>query len=169
MDTTGLNWTLDTLFRHMAWANANLLTTLQGRPKVSYHLSLPHDDWTVVAITEHLVRAAGGYAGALDGVPADDETNVPSATGDFTEMIARCAAFDERLRVASTFPEGRVTRIRDGVQVSRARSTVLAQSIHHATEHRAQIASILSLHQLPGIDLDELDLWAYRDAEGLGN
>ena len=169
MEMPEKNSTLDRLFRHMAWANANLLTALQGLPKDSYQLSLPHDDWTVGAITEHLVRAAGGYAGALDGVPADDESNVPSAAGDFTEMIARCARFDERLRVASTFAEGKVTRIRDGVQISRARSTVLAQSIHHATEHRAQIASILSLHQVPGVDLDELDLWVFGDAEGLGN
>lgn len=169
MDMTGSSSTLEALFRHMAWANANLLTTLQELPKDSYLLSLPHDDWTVAAITEHLVGAAGGYAGALDDVSADNKTNVPSLTEDLTEMIARCAGFDERLRLASMVPEGRVTRIRDGVEISRARSTVLAQSIHHATEHRAQIASILSLHQVPGIDLDEIDLWAYRDAEGSGH
>lgn len=169
MDMTGPSSTLDTLFRHMAWANANLLTVLQELPKDSYRLSLPHDDWTVAAIAEHLVQAAGGYARALDEVQSGYETHDPSAINDLSEMIAKCAQFDERLRVASMVPEGEVTRIRDGVEISRARSTVLAQSIHHATEHRAQIASILSLHQVPGIDLDEIDLWAYRDAEGLGH
>jgi hypothetical protein len=51
---------------------------------------------------------------------------------------------------------------------TRARSTVLAQAIHHATEHRAQIAGALAAHGIDALDLDELDVWAYGDAEGLG-
>ena len=41
-------------------------------------------------------------------------------------------------------------------------------AIHHATEHRAQIAGALAAHGIDAIDLDELDLWAFGDAEGLG-
>ena len=50
----------------------------------------------------------------------------------------------------------------------RARSTVLAQAIHHATEHRAQIAGALAAHGIDAIDLDALDLWEFADAEGRG-
>ena len=48
------------------------------------------------------------------------------------------------------------------------RSTIVGQAIHHATEHRAQIAAALATNGIDAIDLDELDVWAYGDAEGLG-
>jgi uncharacterized damage-inducible protein DinB len=46
--------------------------------------------------------------------------------------------------------------------VKRWRSTILSQSIHHATEHRAQIASALEAKGFKPVDLDELDLWSYE-------
>jgi uncharacterized damage-inducible protein DinB len=46
--------------------------------------------------------------------------------------------------------------------VKRWRSTILSQSIHHATEHRAQIASALEAKGFKPMDLDELDLWAFE-------
>ena len=45
------------------------------------------------------------------------------------------------------------------------RSTVVAQAIHHATEHRAQIAGALATNGIDTIDLDALDLWAFTEAE----
>ena len=46
--------------------------------------------------------------------------------------------------------------------VKRWRSTILSQSIHHATEHRAQIASALEAKGFNPVDLDDLDLWSYE-------
>jgi hypothetical protein len=43
------------------------------------------------------------------------------------------------------------------------------QSIHHATEHRAQIAGIFANHGLKIIDLDAIDLWEFANYEGLGD
>jgi hypothetical protein len=57
---------------------------------------------------------------------------------------------------------------RNDPQNIRARSTVLGPSIHHATEHRAQIAGALVAHGIKALDLDALDVWALGDAEGLG-
>lgn len=153
----------------MAWANAQLLATLHELPPGAYQLSLPHDEWTVAAISKHLVSAAGGYAAALDGKSSAAQISVPVEAHEFLELAGLCESFDARLRQAAILPEAKVSRVRDGVTIYRARSTILGQSIHHATEHRAQIASILSLHQIAGLDLDELDLWAYSDAEGLGD
>ena len=45
---------------------------------------------------------------------------------------------------------------------------VLAQAIHHATEHRARIAGALVVHEVLALNLADLDVWAYGDAEGLG-
>jgi len=92
----------------------------------------------------------------------------PATSADLDELARRCAEFDERLRVLATMPEGMTTYVREGKTIVRARSTILGQSIHHATEHRAQIADILTFHGIEALDLDELDVWAYSDFEGLG-
>jgi uncharacterized damage-inducible protein DinB len=46
--------------------------------------------------------------------------------------------------------------------VKRWRSTILSQAIHHATEHRAQIASALEAKGFTPVNLDDLDLWSYE-------
>ncbi|MFM8937646.1 MAG: hypothetical protein ACKOF0_01350, partial [Actinomycetota bacterium] len=53
-----------------------------------------------------------------------------------------------------------------GNLVKRWRSTILSQAIHHATEHRAQIASALEAKGFKPVDLDELDLWSFEIANG---
>ena len=54
----------------------------------------------------------------------------------------------------------------EGEQVKRWRSTILSQAIHHATEHRAQIASALEAKGFTPVNLDDLDLWSYEKSQG---
>lgn len=169
MDNSKSDPTLDRLFRHMAWANQIMLVKLQEVPMESLTLCAENKEWTVSVIVEHLVRAAGNYgARVLEEAPPGG-FSVPSTREDLVELARRCGEFDARLRDLANQPDGVTTFQRDGRTIHRARSTILAQSIHHATEHRAQIADILSLHGIAAIDLDEMDVWAYGDAEGLGN
>jgi len=37
------------------------------------------------------------------------------------------------------------------------------QAIHHATEHRAQIAGALAAHGITSVDLDAIDVWSLHD------
>ena len=160
---------LDRLFRHMAWANQLLLEQLQTISADALCLTAENDEWSVAAIVEHFVRSAGFYLARVTGDPLPPDFTRPASQGDLLEMAGRCADFDARLRELAGMPEGMTTYQREGKTIVRARSTILGQSIHHATEHRAQIADILSLHGIKAIDLDEMDVWAYSDAEGLGN
>ena len=50
--------------------------------------------------------------------------------------------------------------------VKRWRSTILSQAIHHATEHRAQIASALEAKGFTPVNLDDLDLWSFERETG---
>ena len=159
--------TLDRLLRHMAWANSALMTTLSGLPDSALALAAPRNEWTAAMILGHLVSAAGGYATRLDGVPRPPDTEPPTHAGELAEIIARCADFDARLRAQAVLPDILVPHPHPE-RPARARSTILAQAIHHATEHRAQIAGALSTNGVNAIDLDELDLWAYGEDEGLG-
>ena len=46
------------------------------------------------------------------------------------------------------------------------RSTILAQAIHHATEHRAQLMDALESRGHNAINLDDIDFWAFEATEG---
>ena len=159
--------TLDRLLRHMAWANASLFEGLAGLPDESLAVAAPRNEWPVGRILAHLVDAADRYAARLEGVPRPADTEPPTTGAEVAAQAARCAAIDARLRVQAAVPDG-PSPSPDPANPGRARSTVLAQAIHHATEHRAQIAGALATNGIDAVDLDALDLWAYGDAEGLG-
>ncbi len=159
---------LDRLYRHMAWANQSLFEQLKAVPDEALTLTAENDEWTVAAILEHLVMAAGSYAARVAGSPLPTDFVRPTTQEDVFELARRCSGFDAQLRELAAMPEGMTSYVREGKTIVRARSTILGQSIHHATEHRAQIADILSLHGIKVLDLDELDVWAYSDFEGLG-
>jgi uncharacterized damage-inducible protein DinB len=86
--------------------------------------------------------------------------------GQSTKGAGMPAPFS-RVHEAAYTPAGVVTR-QDDSTLTRARATVLAQTIHHATEHRAQIAGALVAHGITALNFDDLDVWAFGDAEGLG-
>ena len=159
--------TIDRLLRHMAWANAALIDRLAELPDNSLAVASPRNEWTVASILGHLVDSAGGYAARLEGVPRPARTGPPTTAAELAEVRARCAAYDARLRAQAGLPDGPAPSPDRG-KAPRARSTVLGQAIHHATEHRAQIAGALATNGIDAVDLDALDVWAYGDAEGLG-
>jgi uncharacterized damage-inducible protein DinB len=143
-----------------------LIGQLAGLTDEALGLSSPRNEWTVAMILQHQVDAADRYAARLEQKPRPAETEPPTKVAELTEVAARCAAIDARIRSQAAVPDG-PSPSPDGKE-GRARSTILGQAIHHATEHRAQIAGALSTHGIDAIDLDALDLWAYGDAEGLG-
>lgn len=160
--------TSDRLFRHMAWANARLFAVLRNIPETALTYREPGNDWTVGMMVLHLVESAAFYATRLDDQPyADLPFDVVATHDELAIAAAACAGADTRLHHAAHMPHGVIVR-RDNPTLTRARSTVLAQSIHHATEHRAQIAGALIANGVTALNLDDLDVWAFGDAEGLG-
>ena len=156
----------DRLFRHMAWANSHVFDCLSQLSETELLLTAPHDDWTAASILEHLTGA--GYADVLDGL-GRPTTNVPKNSTEVLALKDLSATFDARLREAAKTPEGFTKNPVGDRKIHRARQTILAQAIHHATEHRAQIAGIYASHGMKIVDLDEIDLWAFANYEGLGD
>lgn len=161
--------TTDRLFRHMAWANATFIERLARLPANRLEFSSPgSEEWTVGRILAHFVGSAGFYAARLDGAPVPPRPEPPLDADEVRAVAALCAEHDARLRMQAAMPDAISTYVRDGRTIHRARSTILAQAIHHATEHRAQIAAALAANGVDAIDLDALDVWAYSDYEGKG-
>ena len=161
-----MNPLVDRMFRHMAWANNYVFDRLAELSDDQLRLCAPNDDWTAAEILEHLTAAR--YADLLDGL-GDVETTVPTNSSQVKQLKELSTGFDARLRAAAHEVNGFVEFQRDDRTIRRSRQTILAQAIHHADEHRVQIAGIYASHGLKIIDLDEIDLWAFANYEGLGD
>ena len=156
----------DRLFRHLAWANNYVFDRISEQPDVHLKLCAPNDTWSVAEILEHLT--ASRYADLLDGT-GDIPTQVPSNKAEVLALKELSHSFDVRLRESAKNPVGFVEFQDDERTIRRNRETILTQSIHHATEHRAQIAGIFANHGLKVIDLDAIDMWEFANYEGLGD
>lgn len=150
----------------MAWANSYVFDCLAKLSVQELLFTEPGDDWSAASILQHLT--ASRYADLLDG-QGNVETKVPVNSEEVKALRDLSATFDLRLRLAAQQPDGFVEFNRGEKLIRRSRQTILAQSIHHATEHRAQIAGIFATHNMKIVDLDEIDLWAFANYEGLGD
>ena len=165
MSNTTPDPTLDRLLRHMAWANAQVVARLAEQSPDAWALRAPQNEWSAGRILAHLLNAAQGYATRMSGDPRPDDADEPTTASELASIGERLAAIDALLRRQSTEPEVLITHPKRPDEQDR-RSTILAQSIHHATEHRAQIAGALATNGNNAIDLDAIDLWEFSDAEG---
>ncbi len=165
MTDTSADPTLDRLLRHMAWANAHLVARLLEQPVEVLAHTAPRNEWPAGRILTHLLNAAQGYASRMEGVARPPNVEPPGSPEELAALGARLAVADASLRRQATQPDVLVSHP-DPARGQDLRSTILAQAIHHATEHRAQIAGALATNGNDAIDLDAIDLWEFADAEG---
>lgn len=167
------------LFKHMAWANQEIIGAVAKLPNEALDAYAVNPEWTAREILRHiassaswygfrLMKAAGASEVTLNTLYAKMEAlNVgPATTADIQAFLDALAEADAILLEQSLLPEGEVIRTVEGKTVIRARSTVLTQSIHHATEHRAQLVDALEAKGYKTINLDDFDVWAYCDKFG---
>ena len=149
----------------MSWANQFVLDKLGQLTEEDWKLRLTKEDWSVQELANHIVLAAGGYAHRVSVIAVstglDQKMVIP-----LPDLQKYCAKADEILRIESHKSDEINTYVREGKNIERSRSTIISQSIHHATEHRAQISDTLKVHGIRILDLDEIDLWAFSDFAG---
>jgi uncharacterized damage-inducible protein DinB len=156
------------LLAHMAWANQKTITHLQSLPEESLKAFATNPEWFVAEIVHHIVDSADHYAFRISGIPALTKPGDPCIKdvlliSDLARMKEQAAIVDKALFDCMNFEDIQIEfKNYSGKMVKRWRSTILSQAIHHATEHRAQIASALEAKGFQPMNLDELDLWAYE-------
>ncbi|MEN9324431.1 MAG: hypothetical protein RL414_185 [Actinomycetota bacterium] len=169
------------LVKHMAWANQEIISQVMNMPNEALDAYVVNPEWTVREIARHIASSATWYGWRLLDKSAWSEsdhvswkskldaTEIPPATSkDIAALLNKLSDADEVLLEAARKPEGEVLREVDGKMIIRARSTIISQAIHHATEHRAQLVSALEARGFTSINLDDCDLWAYCDKHGEG-
>jgi uncharacterized damage-inducible protein DinB len=159
------NETLDQLLRHMAWANAALFKQLAALPDAALGHTAPGSEWSVGAIAHHLVTAAENYTQRLHGEPRAPKRAVPTDAAGISELRAALATADAKLREAAGLGGEEILRWTsfNGEAMAFPRWVLVNQAIHHATEHRAQIAGALAANGIRSVDLDAIDVWSLHD------
>ena len=161
-----VNATLDRQLAHMAWANAGAFAVLATLPQAAYAYTSPGSEWSVGAIAHHLATAAENYAQRLHGEPRAEKRELPTTAADLQVLAAALVVADAKLHAGAQLPGDEIlTWISfDGEEISVPRWVLVNQAVHHATEHRAQIAGALAANGNSSLDLDALDVWTFNDA-----
>lgn len=152
---------LTTLFSHNLWANLRLLDHCAELTSEQLDATISGTYGSIIATLRHIILAEQAYfsrisTGQLLRRPKDAP---PLSLAEMTES-ARTTGNGLIEWAAKVQAEDAVLIDWDGTPREVPKTIILTQVINHATEHRAQIMTILT--QL-GIEPPELDSWTYFD------
>lgn len=155
---------LTVLFRHNLWANVRLLKKCAELTAEQLDAGLNGTYGTIRDTLQHLVTAERSYLSRIStGQPyRRPKDALPLSIGEMTEQAALSGSglVEWALKVQ---PEETVRVDWEGAPRDVPKTILLTQAINHATEHRAQVMTILT--QL-GIQPPDLDGWTFfRDQE----
>ena len=124
--------------------------------------------WYAGEIASHIVDSADHYVYRVSGKPALTQPGDPcipdvNVNADLERLKKQAATVDAMLLECVKLDDVQIEFVNyEDKLVKRWRSTILSKAIHHATEHRAQIASALEAQDFTPVNLDDLDLWSYE-------
>lgn len=154
-------------FRHNSMMNARLLEECRGLTLEQIDSTVDGTYGSIGATLVHIANSQVGYAARVTGanrpppLPEDPFPGFGPLTERFSlgnallEDAATKADRDDEIKVTGDDPVG---------TWSMPASLILLQAINHGTEHRSQVATILT--QL-GVQPPAMDGWTYFFASGL--
>lgn len=149
--------------RHNCWANLELLRFCAGLAPDILASTSPGTYGSIHATLQHIVAAEQGYLRALTGEPAPLG---PLAAGDLRpieELIAREETNSSRIEAALVMDADPVRKIQHTDRSVSNAAVVTAQFIHHGSDHRAHVGTILGAR---GVTPPELGVWEYALSVG---
>jgi uncharacterized damage-inducible protein DinB len=153
-------------FRHNAMMNRRLLDACRRLSPEQLGATTPGTYGSIGATLVHIANAQEGYAARFLGIPRPEGLPEEPFPG-FEALAERLAHGDARLQEAAAQlareHEVQVTGDDPPGTWRMAAALLLLQAVNHGTEHRSQVATILT--QL-GVVPPEMDGWAYFFASG---
>jgi uncharacterized damage-inducible protein DinB len=151
-------------FEHHVWSTLRLIDACLPLSAEQLAATAPGLYGSILDTMRHLVGADAGYLFALTaGERREIDEDSLGLQALRSEMETNGTAWS-RLLEQDLDPEAIVTRHRvDGSQSHAPRGVRLAQALHHGTDHRSQICTILTTL---GVEPPEIDVWDYARAGG---
>jgi uncharacterized damage-inducible protein DinB len=152
--------TLTELFRHNRWANERLLEACRDLSEAQRATSVDGTYGELGYTLIHIVRAESWYLKLLTGWEPPVRWEIPGPWPGIDVLLERSRFTGERLyEVAEQLDPDALVDVDDEKVPT---SVVLVQAINHATEHRAQAATILTQ---AGIQPPPVDGWNFGGFE----
>ena len=156
--------TLLRAIQHNNWANRQLLDFCANLTDEQRDWTSPGTYGSIHACLQHILGAESGYLSSLTGGQLPPGGWLPESLVPVDKLRALARSNAERIeRVieAETHPERKITRTSGAIVPA---TVIVAQFIHHGSDHRAHIGSILGAH---GVEGPNLDVWAFGRAIGV--
>ncbi|MHB0928055.1 MAG: DinB family protein [Candidatus Nanopelagicales bacterium] len=146
--------------RHMAWANQKLYAAVAELPDAALSSYIVDPEWTVGRILGHLGESGHWYLYCLKLAPWKPFV-MPGSMADVRGVARELAEIDAQLLSQATLGGAMITQDLGDGDHTYPRSMILAQAVHHASEHRAQLVGALEFKGYSLLKLDDLDLWCF--------
>jgi uncharacterized damage-inducible protein DinB len=156
--------TIETLIKHMGWANHRMLTELAALPDECLAATYGPEDWNVARIATHIAGGNEWYAFLLSGQQWTD-LKPPTSGSEVLVLRDYISSFTQYFLEQAALPDATIEFTDEYGPHTSMRSVVLSQAIYHSTEHRAHIATAIEVQGISKIDLDSYDVWAYDSSK----
>jgi uncharacterized damage-inducible protein DinB len=156
-----MNEGLVDFYKHNLWANLGLLDACAQLTNEQLTASAPGTYGQIGDTLVHLLRAEDSYLARLTDRQPDDVLRVGALPGIETLRDHARRSGEGLIAVADAVDPAQVVRgTYRGEPFELPVMVLLMQAIHHATDHRSQIGTVLS--QI-GIEPPDLSVWAYDE------
>ncbi len=152
------------IFRHNTWANLRLLEACRQLSDEQMDATVPGTYGSIRDTLFHIVGGEMSYVGRVTGREPENSARSGEFPGiDALERYARWCG-EELLQLAPSARAGDVvTEVWENKKGQYNLTDLLTQAINHATEHRAQVATVLTQQ---GIEPPDMSGWAYMEDMG---
>ena len=145
---------------HMAWSSQKIFDEISQLPETIYSLKAAEGEWSVGTILTHFIGAAEWYKYCSTGIRWEETIEI-SNHEILNKEAKRLASLDDILIRQATREDQTCAFEDENGQTQVPLSVILAQTVSHTAEHRAQLSTILAMHGFR-LDLDNKDVWAFH-------
>lgn len=157
--------TMERSLKQAAWADDQLYAAVAKMPTEALTATYATAEWHVGRLLNHIVSGAEWYRYILTGTMWTDLV-VPTTSSEVSQLRSHLAGLHAEIFAEVSKPDELLTFQDEDGPSTAMRSTVISMVAHHSCEHRAQIGAALEIHGFAGFSLDDLDFWAYENANG---
>ena len=152
--------------RHNTWATRELLATCRGLSDDQLRATAVGTYGSIIDTLWHITKSEAGYCARLTGEPFawNQRTEAPPSIDQLMSYVDDLnARWEQFLTEPFDAEQTVIVAWDDAVDRDVPRGVFLAQAIHHGSEHRAQVATILTMI---GVEPPEWGVWDYAEATG---